>query len=346
MELRLLRYFVVVADQLSFTRAAALLHMAQPALSVQIRQLEDELGVELFDRSRRAIALTHAGETMLGETRRLLASLDRSVDLVRRVGAGAIGSIAVGFVPSASNSVLPGLLRRFWEAHPDVAVTLREMAPGDLVDGLHAGNLDISFLYLPFSDPLLDHLVIVREPFVAALPFDHPLAREPTVDVADLRDEPFVTPADHGMMPGLHAKVSAICHAAGFVRAIQFAGASSRRRRLPTAAPRINARSRTGRGLAPHRPVAGARLVPRGDAVWPERFAHAPAKLEPTTDAHRELIDPLGGTERARRALGRHRATPTQNSTSAPPATNPTILERIVPLGNARRAHHPWRSGL
>jgi DNA-binding transcriptional LysR family regulator len=221
-ELRHLRYFVAVAEQLSFTRAAALLHMAQPALSVQIRQLEDELGVELFDRSRRAIALTHAGETMLGETRRLLASLDRSVDLVRRVGAGAIGSIAVGFVPSASNSVLPTLLRRFWEAHPDVAVTLREMAPGDLVDGLHAGNLDISFLYLPFSDPLLDHLVIVREPFVAALPFDHPLARETTVDVADLRDEPFVTPADHGMMPGLHAKVTAICHAAGFVpRAVQ-----------------------------------------------------------------------------------------------------------------------------
>jgi DNA-binding transcriptional LysR family regulator len=222
MELRHLRYFVAVAEQLSFTRAAALLHMAQPALSVQIRQLEDELGVELFDRSRRAIALTHAGETMLGESRRLLASLARSVDLVRRVGAGAIGSIAVGFVPSASNSVLPSLLRRFWEAHPDVAVTLREMAPGDLVDGLHAGNLDISFLYLPFSDPLLDHLVIVREPFVAALPFDHPLARETTVDVADLRDEPFVTPADHGMMPGLHAKVTAICHAAGFVpRAVQ-----------------------------------------------------------------------------------------------------------------------------
>jgi DNA-binding transcriptional LysR family regulator len=222
MELRHLRYFVAVAEQLSFTRAAALLHMAQPALSVQIRQLEDELGVELFDRSRRAIALTHAGETMLGESRRLLASLDRSVDLVRRVGAGAIGSIAVGFVPSASNSVLPSLLRRFWEAHPDVAVTLREMAPGDLVDGLHGGNLDISFLYLPFSDPLLDHLVIVREPFVAALPFDHPLARETTVDVADLRDEPFVTPADHGMMPGLHAKVTAICHAAGFVpRAVQ-----------------------------------------------------------------------------------------------------------------------------
>jgi DNA-binding transcriptional LysR family regulator len=222
MELRHLRYFVAVAEQLSFTRAAALLHMAQPALSVQIRQLEDELGVELFDRSRRAIALTHAGETMLGETRRLLASLDRSIDLVRRVGAGAIGSIAVGFVPSASNSVLPSLLRRFWEAHPDVAVTLREMAPGDLIDGLHAGNLDISFLYLPFSDPLLDHLVIVREPFVAVLPFDHPLARETTVDVADLRDEPFVTPADHGMMPGLHAKVTAICHAAGFVpRAVQ-----------------------------------------------------------------------------------------------------------------------------
>ena len=221
MELRHLRYLVAVAEELSFTRAAVRLHMAQPALSVQIRQLEDELGVALFDRSRRAISLTSAGEAMLAESRRLVASLERSVDLVRRVGAGAVGTIAIGFVPSAANSTLPGLLGRFRAARPDVMVTLREMAPDDLVERLHAGMLDIVFLYLPFSDPLLEQVVVTREPFVAALPADHPLAAAPAVDVRELRDEPFVTPAEHGM-PGLHAKVSAICGDAGFVaRAVQ-----------------------------------------------------------------------------------------------------------------------------
>lgn len=109
MELRHLRYFVAVAEEMSFTRAAARLHMAQPALSVQIRQLEDELGVPLFDRSRRTIALTEGGTVMLAEARRLLGLLDNAVELVRRTGRGAVGRIAIGFVPSASNAALPPL---------------------------------------------------------------------------------------------------------------------------------------------------------------------------------------------------------------------------------------------
>lgn len=216
MELRHLRYFVAVAEELSFTRAATRLHMAQPALSVQIRQLEDELGVALFDRTRRTIALTEGGTVMLVEARRLLALLDNAVELVRRTGRGAVGRIAVGFVPSASNAALPPLLRRFSQTHPDVTVHLREMAPSDLVRRLHAGDLDVCFLYLPFSDPSLAQAVIAREAFVVALPADHRLAGEAMVDVRELASEPFVIPAQHGM-PGLNAQVLDICREAGFV---------------------------------------------------------------------------------------------------------------------------------
>jgi DNA-binding transcriptional LysR family regulator len=217
MELRHLRYFVAVAEELSFTRAAARLHMAQPALSVQIRQLEGELGVPLFDRSRRTIALTEGGTVMLAEARRLLGLLDNAVELVRRTGRGTVGRIAIGFVPSASNAALPPLLRRFSQTHPDVTMHLREMAPGDLVRRLHAGDLDVCFMYLPFSDELLEQAVIAREAFIVALPADHRLAGETVVDVRELAGEPFVIPAQHGNMPGLNAQVNDICREAGFV---------------------------------------------------------------------------------------------------------------------------------
>ena len=215
MELRHLRYFVAVAEARSFTRAAGELRVAQPALSVQVRQLEAEVGVALVDRSRRAIALTEAGEVMLDESRRLLAQLDVAVRLVQRTGSGAVGRLAVGFVPSASNAALPPLLRRFRDAHPGVEVRLHELAPDALVRGTHEGRLDVSFLYLPFEDPTLAQAIVSREAFVAALPDDHPLTRRKRIGVEELADEPFVLPARHGM-PGLHAQVLALCRRAGF----------------------------------------------------------------------------------------------------------------------------------
>lgn len=215
MELRHLRYFVAVAEARSFTRAAAELHVAQPSLSVQVRQLEDEVGVTLIDRSRRAIALTEAGEVMLAEARRLLAQLDAAVLLVQRTGRGAVGRLAVGFVPSASNAALPPILRRFRDAHPDVELRLNELAPDALVRDTHEGRLDVSFLYLPFADATLAQSVVSCEPFVVALSEDHVLAEHPAIAMAELADEPWVLPARHGM-PGLHGRVLALCRAAGF----------------------------------------------------------------------------------------------------------------------------------
>jgi DNA-binding transcriptional LysR family regulator len=215
-ELRHLRYFVAVAEELSFTRAAARLHIAQPPLSTQIRRLEEELGVALFDRSRRQIALTEAGELLLGEARRLLAQTELALAATRRAGTGESGRLTIGFVPSASTSSLPEHLRAFRVRHPGVELFLRELPPDELVAQLHAGALDVSFLYRPTPDERLRFRVVAREPLVAALPAEHRLAggRAP-LRMAQLRAEPFVLPARHHM-PGLHARVLEACAAAGF----------------------------------------------------------------------------------------------------------------------------------
>lgn len=215
MELRHLRSFVAVAEELSFTRAAERLHLAQPALSVQMRQLEAAVGVALIDRSRRAISLTTAGALMLTETRRLLSMLDQTLDVVRRTGTGLEGRISIGFVPSTANHVLPPLLRSFAASHPDVAVHLREMGPDELVRALHVASVDLGFLYLPFEDPTLARLVVSREPYIVAIPDGNPLVRNATIDIALLRDEPFVLPSRR-TVPGLHGQVLDICTEAGF----------------------------------------------------------------------------------------------------------------------------------
>lgn len=216
-ELRHLRYFVAVAEELSFTRAAARLHMAQPPLSTQIRRLEQELGVALFDRSRRTIAITPAGELLLDEARRLLVQVDQALAAVQRAGTGETGRLTIGFVPSASNATLPGQLRAFRSRHPGVELFLREMPPDELVAALHGGGVDVCFLYLPFADPAFAARTVLREPLLAALPEDHPLAtaRRGPLRMAELRGEPFVLPARH-RMPGLNARVLDACRAAGF----------------------------------------------------------------------------------------------------------------------------------
>ncbi len=216
MELRRLRYFLAVAEEQNFSRAAERLRMAQPPLSDQIKRLEKDLEVRLFDRTSRGARLTAAGRLLLVEARRILAQADRTSEMIRRVGNGEVGRLTLGFVPSASNAVLPPLLREFRERYPDVQLFLQEMNPDRLVQGLYEGGIDASFFYLPFEDATLAHRPVSREPLVVALPETHALSGEEEVDLRDLAGEPFVLPARYGM-PGLYGQVMEACRESGFV---------------------------------------------------------------------------------------------------------------------------------
>ena len=221
MDLRRLRYFVVVAEELNFSRAAERLHMAQPPLSAQIKQLEDELGARLFDRLGRGVRLTEAGRLLLEEARGIFVQVDQTASMVRRAGNGEVGRLTLGFVPSATNNILPAFLRVFRQRYPDVELYLHEMKPDDLVRRMHDRRIDVSFFYLPFDDAILDVRPVLREPLVVALPGGHPLTDEPEVNIRDLAEEPFVLPA-HYQMPGLYARVTEACRLSGFVpRAVQ-----------------------------------------------------------------------------------------------------------------------------
>ncbi len=216
MDLRRLGYFVAVAEEMSFSRAARRLRIAQPALSTRIKQLEEDLGVLLFERTSRGVLMTEAGVLLLEEARRIFAQVDQTVDVVRRVGHGEVGRLVLGFVPSASNEVLPPILNAFGNRFPEVELFLREMRPDHIVQRLHDKQIDVGFLYLPLDDALLNIECVSCEPLVLALPEAHPLASEPRVELQALAKGPFILPARH-QMPGLYAQVTEACRQAGFI---------------------------------------------------------------------------------------------------------------------------------
>ncbi|WP_433324479.1 LysR family transcriptional regulator [Spirillospora sp. CA-294931] len=219
MELRHLRCAVAVADALHFGRAARSLGIAQPPLSQQIRALEDELGVRLFERSSRRVALTSAGEAFVAEARGVLAGADRATRAARMAGRGDTGRLVVGLVGSAAHAVLPGLMRAFRARHPDVEVTLREMPTAAQAAALLAGDLDAGLLRPPLAGEAshrLDVHAFGDEPLVAVVPAGHRLAARPRIPVRELAREPFVMfPRAAG--PGLYDQIAALCRRGGFV---------------------------------------------------------------------------------------------------------------------------------
>ena len=215
-ELWQLRYFLAVAEQLHFGRAAAALHISQPPLSRAIRALEQRLGVVLFARSRRRVELTPEGTRLLGEARRLLGQLERTVQEVRGMARGEEGRLRIGFVSLADYGVLPGLLKAFKSARPGIALALREMLSPEQAAALAAGELDFGLLLPPVSDAEpLEHLVVQRERFVVALPSSHRLAAgKGKLAVSALAGEPFVmVPRD--IAPGLYDIVTGLAASAG-----------------------------------------------------------------------------------------------------------------------------------
>jgi DNA-binding transcriptional LysR family regulator len=215
MELRHLRAFVAVAEELHFGRAARRLRVAQPPLSRQVRALEEEIGVELLERTTRRVALTPAGRGFLAEARRVLAQTERAVRAAQRAGRGEIGHLALAFVPSADLDVLPRVLR-LWNARaPEVELALHALLPGQQVEALRRGDVQVGFLRLPVDGAGLAVEPIAREPLVAALPADHPLARCRRVRVGDLRTAPLIL-FPRTVAPGYYDRLVSVCRRAGF----------------------------------------------------------------------------------------------------------------------------------
>jgi DNA-binding transcriptional LysR family regulator len=191
-ELRHLRYFVAVAEERHFRRAAERLHISQPPLSQQIRALEAELGVTLFDRNRRRVELTAAGEALLAEARTVLAAADHAVEHTRRVARGEAGALSVAFVGSAMYGPLPEVLRAFRTARPSVELRLRELSTAEALEALAEGRVDVGVLRPAQVEAGIAIAVVSREQVVAALPEGHRLAGRPRVALTDLAGEAFV----------------------------------------------------------------------------------------------------------------------------------------------------------
>jgi DNA-binding transcriptional LysR family regulator len=215
MELRHLRAFVAVADELHFRRAAERLHVAQSPLSQLIQRLEAELGVVLFHRSRRRVELTDAGHAALAPARAALAFADRAAEQARAAAEGRAGVLRLGFVGSAAE-LLPDVLRALGADAPAVEVRLREATAAQQLAALRHGGLDAGIMAAPRAAAGLTVHRIDRPPLLAALPAGHRLARRSTVDVGALQGEPFVLfPRGEGQE--LHDAVMAACARGGFV---------------------------------------------------------------------------------------------------------------------------------
>jgi len=214
MEIRHLRYFCVLAEQLHFTKAAVLLNVAQPALSHQIKQLEDELGTQLVERTNRRVRLTDAGEVFLTRAVRILEQLDQAVRETAQVGQGDAGSLVIGVVSTAVCGILPELLRSFRRESPHIAIDIREMEPGEQVEALRKETIDIGLLFLSIDDPALDSMVVSRERLIVALPTGHPAASKDKISARDLQAETFLIPRRQPV-PGFHELVLDTLHAAG-----------------------------------------------------------------------------------------------------------------------------------
>jgi len=217
MELRHLRYFLAVAEELHFTRAARRLGINQPPLSQQIQQLERELGAPLFQRAARAVSLTEAGQALLGDARRILREVDQASDRVRRVARGEQGRLRLGMINSAPfHPMIPSVIREFRRRYPAVALSLEEDATPELAAAVRSDGVDAAFVrpLLGGSEGLRVETVL-EEDLVIALPAGHALTQRAAIPLMALSLEPFVL-FSRSVGAGLHEEIMRACGVAGF----------------------------------------------------------------------------------------------------------------------------------
>jgi len=214
-ELRHLRYFVAVADELHFGRAAARLGLSQPPLSLQIRQLEAMAGARLFDRDSRSVALTAAGRALLESARRILRDVDRALSAARQAGAGEIGELRVAFAPNLMLTTLAHVIRRYRARFPDVRLDLHEMSSAEQTAALGRADIDVAFVRDADPDPRLRAERIAREPLLIALHREHRFAQRARLPLSALADDPWVL-FPRVIAPLLYDHVLRLCRDAGY----------------------------------------------------------------------------------------------------------------------------------
>jgi DNA-binding transcriptional LysR family regulator len=214
-ELRHLRYFLAVAEELNFSRAAERMHMAQPPLSAAIRQLERDLEVDLFVRTTREVRLTDAGRAFLAGARRTLADAERAAEDARRAAAGELGKLRIAYSWSTRFDTLPALGRAFRASHPDVELLAQEMWNARMPPAFGSGSIDIALSLCPEIAAELELAPIRTERLVALLPEAHPLARKDAIPLSALADEEFIL-FPREIAPRLHDAFVAIFRRAGF----------------------------------------------------------------------------------------------------------------------------------
>lgn len=217
MELRHLKYFVAVAEELNFSRAAIRLRVAQPALSKQIRDLERELEVRLLERSSHHVAMTAAGEVFLDRSRRILAESEEAVAAARRAHRGETGTLAIGFIGSISHAILPKVLQAYRQKYPEVELNLNELGPAEQVDALLKRTLDVGFLGMAQARkiPDLQVEILAEEQLMAALPSGHGMAGMKEIQLKALKKERFILTSRRNA-PLFNEWLIELCHKAGF----------------------------------------------------------------------------------------------------------------------------------
>jgi DNA-binding transcriptional LysR family regulator len=217
MEFRHLRYFVAVAEELSFTRAAAVLHVAQSAVSAQIRLLEDSIGVTLLERSSRHVELTGAGRRFLQGAKKLIFDLEELTRQTRRIGRAETGHLAIGFIGAQSHEWMPIVLRRFRQKYPDVEVILTEMVPSMQLEALSTHRLDLGVVGAidGKAPPGLQVECIAEEEPLVGVPSDHALANLPFVRLVQLKGEGFILTSRENA-PSYRSWLARLCQRAGF----------------------------------------------------------------------------------------------------------------------------------
>ncbi|MCC5668690.1 LysR family transcriptional regulator [Nostoc sp. CHAB 5784] len=216
MELRHLRYFIAVAEELHFSRAAERLHIAQPPLSQQIQQLEAQLGVELFQRkTKRQVQLTEAGQVFLQEAYQLLAQLQKAIELIQKTGRGEKGQLRIGFTSLVTYDLLPVILRRFREQFPEVELILQELTTTQQEQALQERCIHVGFAHPPLEDNTLNQECIQREALIVAMLETHPLAEQEKISVRSLVNENFIMFPRH-LGPGLYDQIVSLCQQGNF----------------------------------------------------------------------------------------------------------------------------------